>query len=287
MKSSLTKSTIFSNNMKRIIILFTLMLSLASCTGVESGYESPIISYGGETNMNETLGEGMHFGMNYIFDSTPEYNIREQTMSIEDTYFDNNDMSVPVTVVIYFNPIKGKTNYLHKNVGPDYALTKLDPIARGALAKVIPGYTAQDLNKNKRDEAEVKLKAILAKEASTIYVNIARVQFTKVGIPKAVATLATETAVQLGRNELASKKEAEQVALAKALVAEAQGNYDAGVLNAKTKDIMSSPKMLEMMKIENERIMAEGYRVHGKSFYGSNNIFGSNAAQVVKGLGFN
>ena len=261
--------------MKKLLGIFMMLFLLTSCTGVDSGFESPIISYGGETNMNKVLGEGMHYGLNYIWDDTPEYEIREQTMTIEDTYFDNNDMSTPVTVVIYFNPIKGKTNFLHKNVGPDYSHTKLDPIARGALAKVIPHYTAQDLNKNKRDEAEVKLKTILAKEAGTIYVNIARVQFTKVGIPVAVAKLATETAVQLGRNELASKKEAEQVALAKAKVATAQGNYDAGVLNAKTKDIMSSPKMLEMMKIENDRIMWEGFRTHGKSPFGQNNIYGN------------
>jgi len=263
--------------MKRIfaIIVALVAISMTSCTGVDSGFESPIISYGGETNMNKVLGEGMHYGFNYMWDDTPQYEIREQTMTIEDTYFDNNDMSTPVTVVIYFNPIKGKTNYLHKNVGPDYSHTKLDPIARGALAKVIPHYTAQDLNKNKRDEAEVKLKTILAKEAGTIYVNIARIQFTKVGIPGAVAKLATETAVQLGRNELASKKEAEQVALAKAKVATAQGNYDAGVLNAKTKDIMSSPKMLEMMRIENEKILAEAFLKHGKSIYGENNWFGT------------
>lgn len=261
--------------MKRILSVLAIVMFLTSCTGVESGHESPIISYGGETNMEKTLEEGMHFGLNYLWDSTPEYDIREQTMTIEDKYFDNNDMGTPVTVVIYFNPIKGKTNFLHKNVGADYSHTKLDPIARGALAKVIPHYTAQDLNKNKRDEAEVKLKEILAKEAGTIYINIARVQFTKVGIPDAVAKLATETAVQLGRNELASKKEAEQVALAKAKVALAQGDYDAGILNAKTKDIMSSPKMLEMMKIENERIMWEGYKKHGKSPFGESNIFGN------------
>jgi regulator of protease activity HflC (stomatin/prohibitin superfamily) len=260
--------------MKKVLVVLLVGMISLSCTGVDSGFESPIISYGGETNMDKVLDEGMHFGLNYIWDDTPQYEIREQTMTIEDTYYDNNDMSTPVTVVIYFNPIKGKTNYLHKNVGPDYSHTKLDPIARGALAKVIPHYTAQDLNKNKRDEAEMKLKGILAKEASTIYVTIARIQFTKVGIPSAVAKLATETAVQLGRNELASKKEAEQVALAKAKVATAQGDYDAGILNAKTKDILSSPKMLEMMRIENERIMWQGFADTGKSPFGENNIFG-------------
>jgi hypothetical protein len=267
--------------MKKIYGMLLVALLTLSCTGVKSGHESPIISFGGETNMNKVLGEGMHYGLNYIVDDTPEYNIQEQTMTIEDTYFDHNDMSTPVTVVIYFNPIKGKTNYLHKNVGPDYAHGKLEPITRGALAKVIPTYTAQDLNKYKRDEAEATLKAILSKEAANIYVYIARVQFTKVGIPTAVAEIAKETAVQLGRNELASKKEAEQISLAKAKVATAQGNYDAGLLNAKTKDIMSSPKMLDLMDRENQKIMWEGYKAHGKSPFGENNIFGSQGSPTL------
>ena len=88
--------------MKKILAVGVLVLGLTSCTGVDAGHESPIISWGGETNMNRTLGEGMHYGFNYLWDDTPEYDIREQTMTIEDTYFDNNDMSTPVTVVIYF-----------------------------------------------------------------------------------------------------------------------------------------------------------------------------------------
>ena len=54
----------------------------------------------------------------------------------------------------------------------------------------------------------------------------------------------------------------------------AQGNYDAGVLNAKTQDLLSQPKMLEKQRIDNERIMWEGYAKTGKSPFGENNIFG-------------
>lgn len=73
---------------------------------------------------------------------------------------------------------------------------------------------------------------------------------------------------------LVKKKEAEQVALAKAKVAQAQGDYDAGVLNAKTQDLLSQPKMLEKQRIDNERIMWTGYAKTGKSPFGENNIFG-------------
>lgn len=270
--------------MKRFFGLAVAVLMMTSCTSVDSGFEAPVVSYGGETDMTSTLGEGMHYGFNFLWDSTPDYEIRNQALTIKDTYFDANDMELPVTVTVYFNPIKGKTNYLHKNVGPDYKDGKLRPIIAGALAKVIPQYSAQNLNKVSRAEAEKKLKAILTNESPKIYIEVTDVQFSKVGIPSAVANLAKETAVQIGRNELASKLKAEKVARAEAQVAEAQGNYDAGVLNAKTKDILSQPKMLEMMKIENERIIAEGFKIHGKSIYGTNNYFGASAPVILKNL---
>lgn len=267
--------------MKKFLLLALATIALTSCTSVDSGYESPIISYGGETDMTKTLPEGMHYGLSYLWNETPEYLIRNTTVTIKEKYFDINDMETPVAVTVYYNPIKGKTNYLHKNVGPDYLDTRLIPIIQGALAKVIPQYSAQGLNKISRAEAEIKLKAILQKETPKIYIAVSDVQFTKVGIPKAVADLAKETAVQIGRNELASKLKAEKVSLAEAQVAEAQGNYDAGVLNAKTKDILSQPKMLEMMKIENERLMWEGFKEHGHSPFGENNIYGSNQSPTL------
>ncbi len=46
---------------------------------------------------------------------------------------------------------------------------------------------------------------------------------------------------------------------------------------------MSQPKMLEMMKIENDRIMWEGFNKHGNSPFGNNNMFGVTPT-VVSGL---
>lgn len=83
-----------------------------------------------------------------------------------------------------------------------------------------------------------------------------------------------KTQKDLQAANLQGEKEAEQVALAKAKVAAAQGDYDAGVLNAKTQDLLSQPKMLEKQRIDNERIMWTGYAKTGKSPFGENNIFG-------------
>ena len=251
-----------------------MALTATSCTTVETGHEAAIISYGGQTNMSSTLPEGIHWGFNYLWDDTVPYVVREQTYNYSVQLNDKNDMTTPVELVVYFQAQKSKVNKLHSLVGQDYKEEKLKSFIASVVGKVIPQYSAQDINKFKRAEVEQKITQLLAKEAGAIYVNVPRVNFTKVGIPAGVEKVATAIAVQLSNNQLAEKKEAEQVALAKAKVAQAQGDYDAGVLNAKTQDLLSQPKMLEKQRIDNERIMWSGYAKTGKSPFGENNIFG-------------
>jgi len=68
---------------------------------------------------------------------------------------------------------------------------------------------------------------------------------------------------------ISQTKQAEQTALKK--VATAKGNYEAAIYDAKTKEILSQPKMLELYRAETERVWAE----KGVSPYGNNNVFGS------------
>lgn len=257
-----------------LVIMFFASCCLTSCIGVDSGHEAAIISYGGETDTTKTLQEGLHWGFHYLWTGIVEYEVREQTVSVELSVNDKNDMLTPVQVTVYFTPQKGKVNFLHKNFGVNYVENKLQPVLSSSLAKVVPQYSATDLNKTKRSEAEQLLSTTISQETHNMYINIARVQLGKVGIPKDVADLAEQTAVQEGKNILAAKKEEEQIQLAKALVAKAQGEYDASVLDAKTRDLLSAPKMLDLQRIENEKIMWEGYKAHGKSPFGENNIFG-------------
>lgn len=267
--------------MKKILSIIALgaimSFSVTSCTTVDTGHEAAIISYGGQTDMSETLPEGIHWGLGYLFNDTEEYVVREQTYNYAVTLNDKNDMKTPVQLVVYYQPQKGKVNKLHSLVGPDYKDEKLKSFIASVVGKVIPQYSAQEINKTKRAEVEHKITSLLDQEAKAIYVNIPRVNFTVVGIPQKVAQIAEDQAVQLSRNDLAKLKEAEQVALGKAKVAASQAGYDAAQLDAKTQDLLSQPKMLERQRIDNERIMWQGYAKTGKSPFGENNIFGGAA----------
>lgn len=256
----------------KFIFLIALTAFVTSCETVSSGHKGVEVSWGGQTNMEYIYPEGMNSGIHWLWDDIVEYDVREHTFVDTFEFNDKNDMKVDVTMAIDYNLAPDKVNLVHTKIN-DISL-KIQTSLSAAAKVVIPHYSATELNKHKRDTAEVMLTKILSKEMPEFFIEFKRIRITDVGIPGGISKLAEETAVQLGRNELASKKEAEQISLAKAKVAEANGNYQAAQLNAKTKDLMSQPKMLELQKIENERIWAEGFHKHGKSPFGEGNIYG-------------
>lgn len=111
------------------------------------------------------------------------------------------------------------------------------------------------------------LTASLEKEGFTLN-NIAVLKMAlpasyKKAIERKIAVL-QETATIISQT-----KQAEQTALKK--VALAKGNYEAAQYDAKTKEILSQPKLLELYRAETDRIWAQ----KGRSPYGNNNVFGS------------
>lgn len=111
------------------------------------------------------------------------------------------------------------------------------------------------------------LSASLEKEGFTLNnIAILKMQLPasyKAAIERKIAVL-QETATIISQT-----RQAEQTALKK--VALAKGNFEAAQYDAKTKEILSQPKLLELYKAETERVWAE----KGVSPYGSNNVFGS------------
>lgn len=271
------------DNMKNTntILLLAVAMTFTACATVDAGHKGVEVSWGGQTNLQEVYPEGMHGGIHWMFDDMIEYDCRERTTVEKFEFNDSKNMVTGVEISLDFSLDPERVNLLHSGV-KDYEV-KIGKTLKSAAKEVIPQYTAVELNLEKRNEAEQKLADILSTELPEFYVRFARVQITDVDIPTAISTLAEETAKQIERNKLAEKKEAEKVALAKAQVAEAEGNYNAALFDAKTKEILSQPKMLELFRLETERIQAEGFLKHGKSWFGENNVFGSETA-IIKGL---
>ena len=262
--------------MKKVLVLLAVSLFTLSCTTVESGHKGVKVSWGGETDLTKVYNEGMDSGISWIWNSMVEYDVREKTLVESFEFNDNNNMTTRVEISLDYRLNPNKVNLLHTEI-TDVELKILKTL-KSAGKEVVPQYSAVELNITKRTEAESKLTQIIKEELPEFYVEFRRIQMTDVDIPKAVSQLAEETAVQLGRNELAKKKEAEQVALAKARVAKSEGDYNAAQFDVKTKALMSTPAVLSLYQAETERKWAE----KGVSKYGNNNVFGS--ATIIKGL---
>ncbi|MCP4984891.1 MAG: hypothetical protein GY928_02140 [Colwellia sp.] len=260
-----------------VLGILLILASINSCTGVKSGHKGVEVSFGGKTNLNKVYDEGIDIGFHWLYDNMVEYDVREKTMVHIFEFNDKNNMKTTVELSLDYNLNPNKVNILHTEITD--VETKIIKTLKSAGKEVVPQYSSVELNINKRTEAEEKLSAIMQEELPEFYIEFARVQMTDVDIPQKVADLAEETAVQLGRNDLATKKEAEQVALAKAKVAEAQGNYNAGLLDAKTKKLLSQPELLKLKQLDVEMQWA----IKGVSKYGNNNVFGSDIG-ILKGI---
>lgn len=272
---------------KLYLFVITLLISVMSaCTTVDSGHKGVRVSWGGETDTTMIYPEGVTTGLKFLTGTMIEYDVREKTIVEKFEFNDNNNMLTKVEVSLDYNLDPDKVHMLHLKIS-DYE-TKLKKTLKSACKEVIPQYTAVGLNIKNREKAERKLSEIISRELPEFYIQFKRLQMTDVDIPAAVSKLAEETAVQLGKNELASKTEAEQIAKANARIAKAKGDADAQVARAKgefeaakydskTKELMSSPKFLELYRAETERKWAE----KGVSPFGNNNVFGVSPNSIL------
>lgn len=263
--------------MKNLLLLMSVAWFITSCTTVEPGHKGVKVFWGGKTDMEQILPEGMDVGISWLWNSCVEYDVREKTLVQKFVFNDSRNMETSVEIALDYNLNPDEVNLIHTKITD--IDTKILKTLKSAGKEVVPQYTASELNLKERKAAEQALEDIISKELPEFYVKFARVQITDVDIPSAIAEVAKETAIQEGRNALAAKKELEQTNLAKARIAEAKGKYDAALFDAKTKDILSQPKMLELKKLEIEMEWAK----KGVSKYGNNNVFGANTS-VLKGL---
>lgn len=251
--------------MKKYFAILLFSIIFVACTSVDSGHKGVEVSWGGKTNMNKIYDEGLHSGLHWIIDDMVEYDVREKTLTKKFEFNDKNNMKTGVELSVDYSLQGNAVNSIHSKIGKDQIEYKILTTISSAAKQVIPQYSATELNLNKREEAEDKFLEIVKKEFPDFYVNASRVRITDVDIPDQIAEAAEANAKQQELNKLSQSK-----------VEQAKNEFSAAEYNAKTKAILSKPEMLELQRVENERLMWEGFKKHGKSPYGEHNVFGGN-----------
>ena len=250
------------------IVTLVVMVLSTSCTGVESGSRGVEVSWGGKTNMDVVYGEGIDWGMHWLWDDMIEYDVREKTIIEKFEFNDKNNMSTPVAVSIDYRLDAQKVNTIHSTIGKDQLDMKIMTTLSSAAKQVIPQYSASELNLSKREEAEGKIFDVLKEEFPAFYVSCSRVRITDVDIPSGIAEAAEATAKQAELNKLSASK-----------VEQAENNLKAAEFDSRAKALLSRPEMIALKKLEVEMEWAR----RGVSPYGHDNVFGAETA-IVKGL---
>ena len=196
---------------------------------------------------------------------------------IDVTSSDGATFGLDVSINLQLQRAKAADLFVKYRVDMDELIqTRVRTIVRKELLDNAVSFASDSLLQHRNVyEANVTktLTTALDKEGFTLN-NIAILKMAlpssyKKAIERKIAVL-QETATIVSQT-----KQAEQTALKK--VALAKGNYEAALYDAKTKEILSQPKLLELYRAETDRIWAQ----KGKSPYGQNNVFGSTSGILL------
>jgi len=190
-----------------LFVALTISFGFTSCATVDSGNEGVGVSWGGETDMDKTYTEGLHWGVRWIFDDMIDYDCRQKTVTLDNEFLDKDGLPIPIKAVLYYKPVNNTVNKLHKDLGPKFEEDKIKPIFSAALKNVVPKYKALELNVEYRDEADAELAKYLEKELQANYCTFIRVNIIDVDIPNDIKNVIIAKQKQDEANLLAEKKE--------------------------------------------------------------------------------
>jgi hypothetical protein len=154
--------------------------------------------------------------------------------------------------------------------------TRVKTIVRKELLDNAVGFASDSLLQH-RNVYEANVSKSLAVALNKEGFDLSNLAVTSMSIPDSYRAainkkikVIQETATIKSQTEQAQQEAMRKVAVAK-------GNFEAAQFDAKTKEIMSQPKMLELYKAETERIWAQ----RGVSPYGNNNVFGAGSGIML------
>jgi regulator of protease activity HflC (stomatin/prohibitin superfamily) len=279
--------------MKKVLLGLGLLLamSITSCTTADSSEVALVVDQIGNDkgvpNIEMASGFIFYFPPTqdvYMYPTSVQHKV--WTASIEEdsptdehidvTSADGATFGLDVAINLQLERAAAPALFTKYRVEMDELIsTRVRNLVRKELLDNAVGFASDSLLQHRNVyEAEVTktLTKSLAKEGFILN-NIAILKMAlpgsyKKAIERKIAVL-QETATIISQT-----KQAEQTALKK--VALAKGNYEAALYDAKTKEILSQPKLLELYKAETERVWAE----QGVSPYGTNNVFG-NASGIL------
>jgi hypothetical protein len=272
--------------MKKVLGLLGLVLvmSVTSCTTADSSEVALIVDQIG--NDKGVPNVEMASGFIFYFPPTQDVflyptNVQHKIWSAKDEEGDDTRINVTssdgatfgldVALNIQLQRERASDLFIKYRVDMEKLIdTRVKTIVRKELLDNAVGFASDSLLQH-RNVYEANVSKSLAVALNKEGFDLSNLAVTSMSIPDSYRAainkkikVIQETATIKSQTEQAQQEAMRKVAVAK-------GNFEAAQFDAKTKEIMSQPKMLELYKAETERIWAQ----RGVSPYGNNNVFGA------------
>jgi hypothetical protein len=272
--------------MKKVLGLLGLVvaMSVTSCTTADSSEVALIVDQIG--NDKGIPNVEMASGFIFYFPPTQDVflyptNVQHKIWSANDeegndtrinvTSSDGATFGLDVALNIQLQRERASDLFIKYRVDMDKLIdTRVKTIVRKELLDNAVGFASDSLLQH-RNIYEANVSKTLAIALNKEGFDLSNLAVTSMSIPDSYRAainkkikVIQETATIKSQTEQAQQEAMRKVAVAK-------GNFEAAQFDAKTKEIMSQPKMLELYKAETERIWAQ----RGVSPYGNNNVFGA------------
>jgi regulator of protease activity HflC (stomatin/prohibitin superfamily) len=272
--------------MKKIFLLALLATTLYSCTTADSSEVALVVDQMGNDKgvPNVQLASGFIFYFPptqdvFLYPTNVQHKVwtadsNEDSPTdehIDVTSADGATFGLDVGINIQLQREKAADLFIKYRVPmEDLINTRVRTIVRKELLDNAVSFASDSLLQHRNvyeSNVSKSLTTALSKEGFTLN-NVAILKMSlpasyKEAIERKIAVLQETATIK------SQTIQAEQTALKK--VALAKGTYEAAQYEAKTKEILSQPKMIELYNAETNRIWAE----RGVSPYGNHNVFGS------------
>lgn len=274
-----------------LVAFFMMMLLVTtSCTTADSSEVALVVDQIG--NDKGVPNVEMASGFIFYFPPTQDVflyptNVQHKIWSAKDedgedtrinvTSSDGATFGLDVALNIQLQRERASDLFIKYRVDMDKLInTRVKTIVRKELLDNAVGFASDSLLQH-RNIYEANVSKSLSLALNKEGFDLSNLAVTSMSIPDSYRAainkkikVIQETATIKSQTEQAQQEAMRKVAVAK-------GNFEAAQFDAKTKEIMSQPKMLELYRAETDRIWAK----RGVSPYGNNNVFGSNANMIL------
>ena len=240
-----------------IILILVGVVATASVKIVDAGHRGVLLHWNAVDLTQPPLEEGLHFVVPFQ-DEVINVEVRTLKYASDARSASRDLQTVETTVTVNYHPDKESVHRLYKNLGLDYENRVIQPAIEETVKQVTANYNAEELI-TKRPQVKADIEQEITTRLNVYNINtdvisITDFQFSPLFAQAIEAKVEAEQKALKAENDLrrieveARQLEAQAVGLAKANIAEANGEAEA--IKIINEALAQNPNYLEWLKTQ-------------------------------------